>query len=484
MINLNNNIQKIIEDITEALSELVSYKESFKGLREYTTISVMEFSLKILLHFLNWVEKTLNAKSGSELEINSAKAQISLLKSSLKGISRVKFEEQIIALLDKYSSINTIEQLEDLIHEFILIPVPVYYSKVKERNYFGGLFVSEKNNDSEPSDEEDIDPNIIKLEIFFENSPWGNLQTLRPEITYHIDIKVEIPNWPVGFESLEIFHSTTFSSNLLEFGKANISKNENQPQIYNSKTAIYFKAPQNPNDPPIDLKLVANFISKDGKIKNATIIGYHKIKIKVSSKENYLINSGFPGLDDIGNEIIQKFENELPNLNPKELKDFSILLSGVLNYQGTCLNQGFYKNQNDVSEDTFRDNMIQHLQSNPLIGQEIVKESYVAGGRVEISFRGIIAELKVEKKVQSTKKNFEKYQKQPVCYTSGLLKQLGILCILNLTKKANPQANAKNEIEILTPDLHGHDKENCKYPTKIVGIIIQGNLINPSDYSK
>ena len=81
----------------------------------------------------------------------------------------------------------------------------------------------------------------------------------------------------------------------------------------------------------------------------------------------------------------------------EELYDFSLLLSSILNYQGFCLQQGVYKNIDNISEDVFRDNMIQHLISMYYIGENINKEAHLSGGRVEIGYKGIIAELKVEK---------------------------------------------------------------------------------------
>jgi hypothetical protein len=67
-------------------------------------------------------------------------------------------------------------------------------------------------------------------------------------------------------------------------------------------------------------------------------------------------------------------------------------------------------------------------------------------------------------------------------YTTSYLKQLGILCILDVVEKHNPPSNYRNNLFLITPKLHGFEDTALRFPTKIVALVIDGNTKTPSDY--
>lgn len=159
-------------------------------------------------------------------------------------------------------------------------------------------------------------------------------------------------------------------------------------------------------------------------------------------------------------------------------------MSGVLNYQGYCLQAGIYKGTDRIMEDIFRDNMLQYLNAISYLGAEVIKEPQLAGGRIEIYYRGLIVELKVEKSISERDQLIKKYGKQPVAYSSGNSKQLSILVILDLTEKKLPPAAPQNNVILVTPELHGFQNSTPLYPSKQVVVIFDGNTKKPSDYSR
>jgi len=124
--------------------------------------------------------------------------------------------------------------------------------------------------------------------------------------------------------------------------------------------------------------------------------------------------------------------------------------------------------------------LIAYLSANPMIGGDIVKEGYVAGGRVEIRYQDIIAELKVEKTVADRTKMVDKYKRQPSVYASAVSADLAILCILDLTDKTLPSASAAKNVFMIPAVFHGF--ETAPTTSKVAVIIIDGNLKNPSAY--
>jgi hypothetical protein len=242
------------------------------------------------------------------------------------------------------------------------------------------------------------------------------------------------------------------------------------------------------NNDPFQDETLLEFINLwiDKQDLNERLVNHeHTSANSVSNKsllEELAISTGFPASDkklqDIANEIAQISIG----LDSKEREDFLRLLCGTLNYQGFCHQQGVYKNKDTVNESHFRDSVIQHFTGLTYLGGSIVKEAEIAGGRVEISFRGITAELKVEKDTSDRDKLFEKYGKQPVVYASGNSKQFSLLCILDLTEKILPSAVPANSVKLITPTLHGFENRSPDIASKLVVVIIDGNTKNPSAY--
>lgn len=174
----------------------------------------------------------------------------------------------------------------------------------------------------------------------------------------------------------------------------------------------------------------------------------------------------------------------IQQLDNNEKNNFFTILNGIINYQGYCLQSGKYKGVKNCKEEDFRDELIQHLTANPTIGENISKEAHIAGGRVEITFKGIPTELKVETKISERNKIIEKYGNQPLAYSSGNSKLVSIVCILDLTEKKSPPSPAINNIILNTMKTHGFQDNDSKYNPFQVFIFIDGNTKNPSDYSK
>ena len=247
---------------------------------------------------------------------------------------------------------------------------------------------------------------------------------------------------------------------------------------------VVFKYPQSTFDDLISIRLLGYFKNAMGTKEYPSIIGYDQLILKVLDPNSIYFPTGFKIMDKAVLDISNTINKELPTVNREERDNFLCLLRGILNYQGFCLQQGKYKEQDKVPENEFRDHLIQHLIGLPYLGEEISKESHLAGGRIEIGYRGLIAELKVETSISDRDRLYEKYGKQPIAYASGNSKQLSILCILDLTDKKLPPASPQNNIKLLTPKVHGFEDKEVDHPSKLVMVVIDGNTKKPSDYSK
>lgn len=243
---------------------------------------------------------------------------------------------------------------------------------------------------------------------------------------------------------------------------------------------VIFKFPQNTFDPPVAIKLMAQLLSPSAEPIYPHLIGYDELITQIIDENTFKYPTGFSKLNKKAWDIGLEIKKDLPHIDNNELDHFIILLSGILNYAGYCALHGIFKKVSNLSEDDFRDRLIDYLSANQMIGGDIIKEGHIAGGRVEIRYQDVIAELKVEKTMSDRAKMVDQYKRQPSVYASAVSADLAILCILDLTDKTLPSASVANNVFKIPAVFHGF--ATAPTTSKIAVIIIDGNLKNPSAY--
>ena len=89
----------------------------------------------------------------------------------------------------------------------------------------------------------------------------------------------------------------------------------------------------------------------------------------------------------------------------------------------------------------------------------------------------------LDNQIKNRETLINKYINQTTSYVSGQSKQFGISCILDLVEKKVPPAPGINNLFFKEPELHGFKYSVLDYKIIIAVVFIDGNTINPSDYS-
>ncbi|MGX9987223.1 hypothetical protein [Soonwooa purpurea] len=458
------------DNILTSLDKLI--KDS-QGSRDESFFSAYKYLLVSIFHLLKFVKKELDGEVNNHL--NASKNHISLI--DIDALNYLEgFKKNIHVLTQEISSVKEIKDVNAVISKFIEIAFPMVSEFPVQQSFLNkDLFEQESKSDEEKKI-------VLSLSLYIDGEPWPNPKILKPEINYKISGTIDFNHWPEGYKSLTIKPVSTTSNDWFILSLPIIEYKENV-LTYELSGSIVFKYPQHSIDDNISLRLLAYFENPSEKLY-PILIGYDQLILKVLDPNSNQFLTGFNMMNKAVFEISKNIGIDLPNIEKTEKEDFLFLLSGILNYQAFSIQQGIYKNIGSMSEDVFRDDLIRHLIGLPYLGEQIIKESHLSGGRVEISFKGIIAELKVETKISNRKKMIEKYMNQPIAYSSGNIKQLSILCILDLTEKTNPPANPLNNISLISPPVHGFEEADLSYASKVAVIIIDGNIKRPSDYSR
>jgi hypothetical protein len=183
------------------------------------------------------------------------------------------------------------------------------------------------------------------------------------------------------------------------------------------------------------------------------------------------------GWPDIDNRIIA-LRNELrlqPLISENNLGDLLRLLVPVGSLMGQAVQDALYPTP--IDEATFQDSIRQFLRSRPEIGAVLEEQPLIAGGRADLSYRGIRIELKSEKKTRLTPDDCRKFAPQAASYAAGSGHRLALLCVLDCSPKTQAPFPLGDGIFI-------EQVKNGTSPIYVVTCLIQGGLPKPSSLSR
>ncbi|KYF83482.1 hypothetical protein BE17_17765 [Sorangium cellulosum] len=247
------------------------------------------------------------------------------------------------------------------------------------------------------------------------------------------------------------------------------------------KGGLLFKFAQSLQSEPIALATRARFLAaNDARMLSATVIGHANLQVRALDQSSYPVLTRYPMIDIQIPKILEEVRNSLPDLRPSDYDDFMNCLVILGRYAGMVQQTGVFKGKDVDERRDFQQHLLQHLRMQ--LGPDVHEEETLAGGRLDLRFRNVIIELKVEHSVKDRSKLRTKYVRQPAQYSASGI-PVSVVCILDMTEKLQPPSNVANNITLEAPALHGYDSAIPVYPSKVAVVIIDGNLRSPSSYS-
>ncbi len=117
------------------------------------------------------------------------------------------------------------------------------------------------------------------------------------------------------------------------------------------------------------------------------------------------------------------------------------------------------------------------LRANAAIGSELEVQTQVAGGKVDLSFRGIRIELKSQRSKRLLPEDFKKFAEQAASCAVGTGRRIALLCVLDCSPKSRAPFPVADGLTIFPV-------EAGTSPVYVVASLLQGGLARPSDLSR
>jgi hypothetical protein len=317
--------------------------------------------------------------------------------------------------------------------------------------------------------------------FFLDRQPWLSPQAIKSGVQYDFGVQIRLSRWPGADWRLEVDYVSIADPRTYHVTAFDVSAEADPGEIRQHGHLIFYN-PQSLLSEPSVLKVRARFVSGDGKEAVVpTIIGHTELLVRALSPESYAVLTRYPMVDIQLPKIIEQVRSSLPDLRPSDLDDFVRVLVYLSRYAAMVAQTGVFKGRSVDEKREFQQDLLKHLRMTEL-GEEIREAETVGGGILDLRYRNVVIELKVEYRIKDRKRLREKYTSQPCQYTIASI-PLSITCILDMTEKEDVPPNVANDLSLENPPVHGYRSEPPPYPSKVAVVIIEGNVRSPSSYS-
>ena len=326
---------------------------------------------------------------------------------------------------------------------------------------------------------------MVRVIAFLDRQPVASPQFLNQGTLYGLTFRLRTLGWPDEAIRLRVNLNTTCPPEVYAASDFALDKPNNTANgDYNGQATghIIFNARQSNLLDDLVFTVHAAFETEDGGLAEVPVIGHNELRIKVVDSPNWLPTSAKGPMDQHIIRMLEGLIKEHPSIRG-ELVELYPILEALGRVCATYAQDAAFKGRNDVSEKEFQGTVLRDLRFS-LGASDVQEHPKQAGGIPDIRFRGVIVELKVEDENGDRRHLATKYARQSTQYAGAEARQVSVLLILDLTEKANPPGDIRNDIFVADVPTHGADDAKPPFPAKAIIFAINGNTRNPSSYSR
>jgi hypothetical protein len=365
--------------------------------------------------------------------------------------------------------------ISQLVTLLLAIPLPtIYREKEKEPSFRAPA--DDSGTTASP-------PPLVRVIASLDTVPVATPQLINPGRIYALRFRVRGIGWPDNTDSLQLMLLSTcpqeeYSLSTFELRRPVLNqRHEFEGELTGQ---IKFNSAQSTLIEDIVFRLRGAFKLLNGEFRDAPIIGYHELRLKVVNQDRHPLMGGSHRLDRHIEELVIKLLNDCPRV-ADELADLLPILQALTHLLTTYSQEAIYKGVASLPERDFHETVLHDLRLQ--LGSDVQNHPNQAGGIGDIRYRGVITELKVEKDTGDRTKIALKYTAQSTQYEGVEARQVSVLLVLDLTSKDVPPGDIRNDVLLVDVPTHGGDDKEKVYPSKAFLFVINGNMKSPSDYS-
>jgi len=378
-----------------------------------------------------------------------------------------EFGAKLTAVLEPLAADTSVDEVADILRAIAGVPMPVAVFGEPETDRYARFRPQQKPR---PKPE---DVSVAFLEFKIDGIPAQSIHSLTPGELHDLELIVSVSRWPVGAEKLRFGPVSVEPTSTWDFPEFEVSRPEGDPPYtFTRSSRMLIKVPQHFTARPLQFQYAAEFQPRPSPDENVVVAGQRTLLLDGTDASKQAL-TGYPAVD----AKVIGIRNELRNagIPEREIHDLLLVLRPLCNLMGQAATSKRYPDA--IDEKTFQSDVETFLRANYSIGADLEIQAEVAGGRTDLSFKGLRIELKSERKKRLGPPDCAKYAEQGATYAVGSGKRLATLCVLDCSPKKSPPFPIEDGLTLITVKTAGS-------PVLVVSLLLQGNFPRPSDHSR
>lgn len=451
------------EDLRAICTELDEASLRYGRATTATTYSALAGLLRLVTSLAEWREGVLAASDGVERFLRSALERYRLWHNEYGEQDAAR---ALVIASESFPRVASISDFEELCKALAAVPLPVgVFSKGSQR-------IVPKFADEEASPPPPAELSVAFLKFQIDGRAARSIHHLTPFELHDLEVEVRVSRWPESAAMLRLCPISTELRSTYDLSEFVFDKPEGKPPytlIQRGRAALQLA--QGLNAQPYEFKYSAAFepVSSEQPV---AIVGHRTLLIEGLDVRSNPI-TGYPLVDEkILN--IRDFLRRSGLVNTNELRDVLEVLTVLGGVAGRAIQDAEFDGV--WSEAHFQDAIRKELRRNPQIGSDLDEHPKASGGITDLSYRGIVIELKSLPKGVKTLEDCQAYVEQTASYAVAKEKRVAVLCVLDCSTKTGAPWPAAESITIL--------ESQSPAKVSVITIVVQGNITRPSKLSK
>lgn len=449
------------ERLRAAGSEAASWAKAYgraAGAKDWLALAD---ALGIVAMLCDWSAAVLAAEADADRFLRAARQKLRLLQEMEEPSP---YHHTLVEHLKGVAADLDPTKVSEICMELASVPMPIAIIADPEPERRPGF--------DEPTPRPD-DLAVAFLEFTINGAGAANLHTLRPTEVHDLGVTIRVSRWPAHAETLSIVPITIEPQSVWDLPRFSFPKPDGEPPYtFRREGRMIIHAAQGFDARPLEFVYAAEFAPFSDEEK-VVVAGQRRLRLDGIDLGSQGV-SGYPGLDRRVLEIRQELR-EQPMITEQDVRSVLTVLAPLANLCGAAVQDALYPNP--ILEKIFEADVRQRLRLVPAIGAELEQQAQAAGGRTDLSFRGVRIELKSERAKRLLPADCAAFADQTASYAVGSGKRVAILCVLDCSPKTTPPLPLDSCIFLQSRDSGGGQ-------IHVVTVLVQGGLAKPSALSR
>lgn len=453
-------------DLRQAADELDRAGPLYGRASTAAIYSAFSQLVRIIALLVEWRSGVLAAVLDADRFLRAAKQNYRLWQSEYANSQSVDHLKRASAGIE---ALTSFEEVGALCQAIATTPLPL------------GVFASEFSRFRVPTvDQDDDEPKdepqelaVAFLRFVIDGIPADETHFLTPGEAHDLEIEVRVSRWPDNATELRLSPVSIEQKSTYDFPTFHIDHPRGEPPyIMKQRGRAVLNSPQSLKARPFEFRYTASFAPEAAE-QPLAVVGQRTLRIEGFD----LVRSPITGYYGIDHKLVE-IRNSLrkqPLITAKDIESLLIVITPLAKLAGRALQDAIYDSA--CTEAQFQKALRDELRRDPAIAAELEEHPHAGGGITDLSFRGIRIELKFEPSTILSLHDCQRFAGQTTSYIVATGKRVGVLCVLDNSKKQSAPFPAEGGIGVL-PVHSGENQVN------VVAILIQGNLARPSDLSR